>query len=141
MKKALKLIPALAMLLVSAILVSTTTYAWFSMNNKVTVTGMQVKTKVNSNLLIDDVANGHHDSEYVAGITQVRKGILEPASTTDGVNFWYTLPSNVAGDGDAKTDSYVKYGTEDDGYINYVRGANIAGFIKVANAMLEQGIC
>ena len=35
----------------------------------------------------------------------------------------------------------IKYGTEDDGYINYVRGANIAGFIKVANAMLEQGIC
>ena len=35
----------------------------------------------------------------------------------------------------------IKYGTEDDGYINYVRGANIAGFIKVAHAMLEQGIC
>ena len=35
----------------------------------------------------------------------------------------------------------IKYGTEEDGYINYVRGANIAGFIKVANAMLEQGIC
>jgi len=35
----------------------------------------------------------------------------------------------------------IKYGTEEDGYINYVRGANIAGFIKVANAMLEQGVC
>lgn len=34
----------------------------------------------------------------------------------------------------------VKYGTEPDGYINYVKGANIAGFIKVANAMLAQGI-
>ncbi len=34
----------------------------------------------------------------------------------------------------------VKYGTEDDGYINYVKGANVAGFIKVANAMLDQGI-
>lgn len=33
----------------------------------------------------------------------------------------------------------VKYGTED-GYINYVKGANIAGFMKVAHAMMAQGI-
>ncbi len=33
-----------------------------------------------------------------------------------------------------------KYGTENDGYVNYVKGANIAGFIKVADAMLDQGI-
>jgi len=32
------------------------------------------------------------------------------------------------------------YGTESDGYVNYVDGANIAGFIKVADAMLDQGI-
>ena len=34
----------------------------------------------------------------------------------------------------------VKYGTQEDGYVNYVKGANIAGFMKVAQAMLEQGI-
>ena len=34
----------------------------------------------------------------------------------------------------------VKYGTDADGYVNYVRGANVAGFIKVANAMMAQGI-
>ena len=34
----------------------------------------------------------------------------------------------------------VKYGTEADGYINYVNGANIAGFMKVAHAMMAQGI-
>ncbi|MCD8167506.1 MAG: NADP-specific glutamate dehydrogenase [Bacteroides sp.] len=34
----------------------------------------------------------------------------------------------------------VKYGTEPDGYVNYVKGANIAGFMKVARAMLAQGI-
>ena len=33
----------------------------------------------------------------------------------------------------------VKYGRED-GYINYVKGANVAGFMKVANAMMAQGI-
>ena len=34
----------------------------------------------------------------------------------------------------------VKYGTEKDGYINYMKGANIAGFMKVAKAMMAQGI-
>ncbi len=34
----------------------------------------------------------------------------------------------------------VKYGTEEDGYVNYVKGANIAGFVKVADAMLAQGV-
>ena len=34
----------------------------------------------------------------------------------------------------------VKFGTESDGYINYVKGANIAGFMKVARAMMAQGV-
>ncbi|MDP3436900.1 MAG: NADP-specific glutamate dehydrogenase [Bacteroidales bacterium] len=35
----------------------------------------------------------------------------------------------------------VKYGKQSDGFINYVNGANIAGFMKVARATLEQGLC
>ena len=34
----------------------------------------------------------------------------------------------------------VKYGAEADGYVNYVKGANVAGFLKVAKAMMAQGI-
>ena len=34
----------------------------------------------------------------------------------------------------------LRYGTEPDGYVNYVKGANIAGFIKVADAMMAQGL-
>ena len=33
-----------------------------------------------------------------------------------------------------------KYGTDDKGYVNYVKGANIAGFVKVADAMIAQGV-
>lgn len=36
--------------------------------------------------------------------------------------------------------SCIKYGTDDDGYVDYVKGANIAGFVKVADAMLAQGV-
>jgi len=37
-------------------------------------------------------------------------------------------------------DSCIEYGIEGDGYCNYVKGANIAGFVKVADAMLAQGV-
>lgn len=37
-------------------------------------------------------------------------------------------------------DACIEYGKEEDGYCNYVKGANIAGFVKVADAMLAQGV-
>ena len=37
-------------------------------------------------------------------------------------------------------ESCVKYGTEADGFVNYVKGANVAGFMKVAKAMMAQGV-
>ncbi|HPS63842.1 MAG TPA: NADP-specific glutamate dehydrogenase [Bacteroidales bacterium] len=37
-------------------------------------------------------------------------------------------------------DACVKHGKDRDGYVNYVKGANVAGFLKVANAMLDQGV-
>ena len=37
-------------------------------------------------------------------------------------------------------ESCVEYGTNEDGYVDYVKGANIAGFVKVADAMLAQGV-
>ena len=36
--------------------------------------------------------------------------------------------------------SCLEYGKDEDGYIDYVKGANIAGFVKVADAMLAQGV-
>ena len=34
----------------------------------------------------------------------------------------------------------VKYGTDENGNVDYVKGANIAGFVKVADAMIDQGV-
>ena len=57
MKKAMrKMIPAVIMLLISAMLVGTSTYAWFSMNRTVTVTGMQVQAKAEKSLVISAAA-------------------------------------------------------------------------------------
>ena len=37
-------------------------------------------------------------------------------------------------------ESCVEYGKGPDGYIDYVKGANVAGFVKIADAMLAQGV-
>lgn len=52
MKKFKKLIPALCMLLVSAVMLGTTTFAWFSMNNKVVAENMQVVAKSDNTYLL-----------------------------------------------------------------------------------------
>lgn len=63
MKKFRKLIPALCMLLVSALFVGTSTYAWFSMNKTVTATNMQIKAQVNTQLMIKgSAANAEYKS-------------------------------------------------------------------------------
>ena len=65
MKKFRKLIPALCMLLVSALFVGPSTYAWFSMNKAVTAANMQIKAQVNTQLMIKGSAAG---AEYKSAI-------------------------------------------------------------------------
>ena len=107
MKKALrKLVPAIVMLLVAAAFVGTSTYAWFSMNRIVDVTGMSVTTEVSDSLL---VAETNSEANYVRAIQQDRIGKLRPVSTVNGVDFFYTNPNNVKGNGDANENTYVAY--------------------------------
>ncbi|MBP5428351.1 MAG: hypothetical protein J6Z04_03590 [Clostridia bacterium] len=90
-----KLIPALALLLVSAVMLATSSFAWFSMNTTVTVTGMSVTTKASSNLLIS--ATTTEEDFKPDPLTQTRNGILEPVSTIDGSNFFYTTDAKADG--------------------------------------------
>ena len=54
MKKMRRLIPAIAMLLVSAVMLSTASFAWFTMSENASATGMQVQAKASGSLLIDN---------------------------------------------------------------------------------------
>ena len=76
-----KLIPALCMLLVAAALLGTSTYAWFSMNNQVTASGMQVKAATSKNLVISATSTLKEGESILANssITGVKE--LSPAST------------------------------------------------------------
>ena len=64
MKKFKKLIPAFCMLLVSAVMLGSSTFAWFSMNNKVTATGLDVTAKSNTQFLVISDSNATLADNY-----------------------------------------------------------------------------
>ena len=87
MKAMKKLIPALAMLLVSAVVMSSASFAWFTMSREVTATGMNVTVTAPNNLLIK--AKTGTPTEYTALATNTAADYwLKPASTIDGNNFF-----------------------------------------------------
>ena len=111
MKKTKIIIPALGILLLSTAASVTGTVAWFSANTTTTVTGMKVKTKVSSNLLIaaDTLSSAakKEDSEFLSDLEQDVKGYLEPVSSVDGSNFFYTLKAKA--NGAKESGDYIQY--------------------------------
>ena len=99
MKKTKIVIPALGLLLLSTAASVSGTVAWFSANTSVKVNGMAVTTKVSGNLLIAS-ANTNDDLYAAADLEQAVTGILEPVSTIDAVDFYYTK-DDVKGSGAA----------------------------------------
>lgn len=63
MKKMRKLIPAFAMLMVAAIMMTTASFAWFTMNEQVTATGMQIKAQASGSLVISDSPLQYTDAD------------------------------------------------------------------------------
>ncbi len=108
-----KLIPAAGMLALSASMLATSTYAWFTMNKYVTVTGMEVKTTVSSNLLISHGTFGattkNADSTFTTFDSTAIKAWLQPVSTNnaDSSNYWYTL--NAKANGAKDSGNYTDY--------------------------------
>lgn len=102
-----RLIPALAMLLVSAILLGTSTFAWFSMNTLVSATSMQVRAVAEQGLLINEVNTSNSeswDNEATAKQTSTNPALLYPSSTANGTT-WYHAASTSAHDAAAATDT------------------------------------
>lgn len=132
-----KLIPAAGSLMVSAVMLATSTYAWFTMNKTVSVTGMQVNTTVGSNLLIshDTTAGNTANAEntFKTSDTTEVSGMLEPVSTINGTSFFYTDTNNVQGNGDAMSDTYIAYNAADTSAFNTNYGTSGAvGYIDYA---------
>ncbi len=139
MKLSRKLIPAFAMLLVSAIMMTTASYAWFSINSTVNVKGMTVQTTTSDSILIaGDTLDGtaqKDDSAFDTALNQLVSGILNPVSTINGANFFYTLGSNVQGSGNAKNDEYKAFANTSEGLTTFntdygTTGKNATGYVE-----------
>ncbi len=95
MKRTRKLIPAVAMLLISAIMLSTASYAWFSMNTQVTATGMQVKAEAEGGIVISNESKTDWKASSTAS-HNTSVGLV-PTSTAN-VADWYHATSTDAND-------------------------------------------
>ncbi len=95
-----KLLPAVAMLAVSAVSLSSATYAWFTMNREVSVTNMTVKAQSEGGLLISETAGHTADDQWddVATANSLPTGVvLLPTSSSD-TKAWYHANSKSAND-------------------------------------------
>ncbi len=69
----------------------------------------------------------------VSGLEMTQNNMRLPWTREEVDNRLQTIMKNIHR-------TCVKYGTGQDGFVNYVNGANIGGFVKVADAMLAQGV-
>lgn len=79
-----QLVAAVAMVLVAAVALGSSTYAWFVNNNKVTAAGMSVNATADDSLLI----KGDNDSDFGSvGTTNISQTSMKPATSSDGLKF------------------------------------------------------
>lgn len=169
MKKFRKLIPALCMLLVSALFVGTSTYAWFSMNTQVTATDMKVTAKSDSIYLLiskdKTTADGiQGDKLTTVAInndkTELMPSALATAATKEGVKVtsidnydttsnWYTAYALKEDASTVKMNTEKNLATEGLNFADYVqtytytftlaKGSNAAKDLTVSKCEMTAG--
>ena len=95
MKKFKKLIPAFCMLLVSAVMLGSSTFAWFSMNNKVTASGLDVTAKSNTKFLM---ITGSLAGGKVADTADATAALTKTSGASDNKVLPVSLFTAIAGD-------------------------------------------
>ena len=111
-----RLIPALAMLLVSAILLGTSTFAWFSMNTQVTATNMQVKAVADQGILINEIADATDSHWDNTSTTSQTEGINLHATSTANTSTWYVAYSKLQDNAAAAAQGQASENLTADGY-------------------------
>lgn len=102
----MKIVSAAAMLAVSASMLGTSTYAWFTMNREVTVKNMKVTAKAEKGLLINEVAtatdSGWDDEATALALPGTA---LVPTSTKDAKKWWHANSKTATDEAGAASDS------------------------------------
>lgn len=141
MKKFKKLIPAMCMLLVSAVMLGSSTFAWFSMNNKVTATGMEVTAKANTQYFVISKSTTFANDSIDVDLAKTTKDKVFPVSYLKDAAAVSTLNGKIDGDkkytntedapaiGDWYTANSKEYDVSADKLANVQRiGKNAAAF-------------
>ncbi len=122
--KALKkqLVAAIAMVIVSAIALSSSTYAWFASNNRVMATGMVVQATAEGGIeiaYVEDSAPGDYSTSATAGMSSAQ--VLYPTSTVATAendvitSDWYHASASVRTSSEARNGSYTVLSLDADG--------------------------
>ncbi len=116
MKQFKKLIPALLMLLLSASMMGTSTYAWFSLNTKVNATNMEVIAVAEQGILINEVAAASDTHWDDTASTNQTEGIPLHATSTANTSAWFVAFSKRSGSSASASSSANSEDLTIDGY-------------------------
>lgn len=126
-----KLIPAVAMLLISAIMLSTSSFAWFSINTTVEANGMKVKATADPGIVIANESEKPYGATATSTVTEVKA--LRPTSTPDTA-VWYKNVATVSSAASAGANPYTSVAGETPNgkyyqkYTFYIKAADPDGF-------------
>ncbi|MBQ9868225.1 MAG: hypothetical protein IJM32_01080 [Ruminococcus sp.] len=104
-KNTRKLLGAVGMLSVSAAMLVSSTFAWFTMNKTVQATNMQVQAKADQGLLINEVSTANDSNWDALATTNQSGGIKLHATSTAETNTWYAAYSTAKSDAASATNT------------------------------------
>jgi hypothetical protein len=123
-----KLIPAAGMLMVSAMMLASSTYAWFSMNRAVDVTGMQVKVQGEKGLVVANAATENRTYSVEATTTDTALKTLIPGSTSNLTSWVHSESANPAQANTQKAYDAATLGTNYVKHTFYIRSSTPEAF-------------
>lgn len=139
-----QLVAAVAMVLVAAVALGSSTYAWFAANNSVTATGMTVTAQAEAGIVISNSTKTSYGT--TAATAQATDKKLIPVSTADG-STWYHATSSLFDDADASQAStkYTNAGSDGTDYVKntfYIKSASdtaYAGNLEITKVEAVSG--
>lgn len=140
-----RLLPSIYMLLIIVYMLTASTYAWYSMNRNVSVTGMSVRAQAPATILIAGAQGGAYGSfvdlmpslgSYTNQYVGHLGAQLEPVSSTDGEKFFYADTSKVQQTGTTYAKEYTLYDASNTTDFNAkYDSANAVGYVDYVLAV------
>lgn len=125
---------AVAMVVVAGVAFSSSTYAWFVNNNKVSATGMSVNATADSSLLIKGMNGDDFGSVGTTSISQLQ---MKPATSSDGLNFAHLGDQVVVESKTSSTATWSNSGAFQDGDLVGVTAAEAATYYGKADYKIK----